>query len=175
MGSGVAARQTRGMDSDRTPAYLVALARHVEDLRDNTHGGVEGRSEKEALFARAAEWLAPVAMGVLREVDEALLRSTGDATDTGIDREEDGTLARTWTLSWPEQRDRGVDPVMLRAWFGSGFHHPHLRGATVHDWPLNIYAESDARDLVPVLRSAVAADLHNLVFQTDWRLIPAAR
>jgi hypothetical protein len=158
----------------RQPAYLVALTRHVEDLRDGTHGGVEDRSEKEALFIRACDWLAPVALRVLEEVDTALLRSTGEVTDSGAEREADGTLSRSWSLAWPEQRQRGVSPVTLRAWFGGGFHHPHLRGATVHDWPLNVYDESDARDLVPVLQAVVAGDVHNLVFEADWRLIPAA-
>jgi hypothetical protein len=160
--------------ADGTPAHLIALQRHVEDLRDGTHGGAEPRAEKEALFAQAVEWLAPVAQQVLEEADQVLLTGTGRIVDTGVQREDDGTLARAWTLSWPEQEQRGIAPVTLRAWFGGGFHHPHLRGATVHDWPLNIYAEADALDLVPVLRSVVAADLHNLVFQADWRIIPSA-
>ena len=149
--------------------------RHVEDLREGSHGGARARGEKEALFQRAVEWLGPVARRVLEEVDEALLLSTGQIADSGLERERDGTLFRAWTLSWPEKEKRGVAPVTLRAWFGSGFHHPHLRGATVHDWPLNVYTEQDARDLVPVLRSVVTADLHNLVFKADWRIIPAAR
>jgi hypothetical protein len=157
------------------PVHLLALQRHVEDLRDRTHGGAEPRAEKEALFGRAVEWLAPVVEDVLGEVDEVLLLSTGQVSDTGLQRESDDTLARTWTLGWPEQDQRGIAPVTVRAWFGGGFHHPHLRGATVHDWPLNVYAEDDARDLLPVLRSVVVADLHNLVFEADWRIIPSAR
>jgi hypothetical protein len=159
---------------EETPAHLVAVQRHVEDLRDGTHGGAEPRSDKETLFEQASEWLAPVATRVLAEVDDVLLLSTGEIEDSGLQREADRTVARTWTLSWPEQRQRGIAPVTLRAWFGGGFHHPHLRGATVHDWPLNVYAEQDALDLLPVLRSVVAADLHNLVFEADWRIIPSA-
>ncbi len=160
--------------ADHLPPHLIALQRHVEDLRDGTHGGAEPRAEKEALFERSAAWLSPVARQVLEEVDDVLLLSTGRVEDSGMRREDEGTLAREWTLTWPEQGQRGIAPVTLRAWFGGGFHHPHLRGATVHDWPLNIYAESDAEDLLPVLRSVVAADLHNLVFQADWRIIPSA-
>jgi hypothetical protein len=158
-----------------TPAHLDALLRHVADLRDGTHGGVAPRADKEQLFDRALAWLDPVARQVLEETDEVVLLSTGEISDTGVRREDDGTLARSWTLGWPGQRERGLDPVTLRAWFGGGFHHPHLRGATVHDWPLNVYAESDAHELLPILRSVVVADLHNLVFQADWRIIPAAR
>ena len=161
--------------ANQPPAHLVALQRHVEDLRDGTHGGAEPRRDKEALFEPATEWLAPVAMRELEEVDEVLLHSTGEIEDSGLQREADGTVSRTWTLAWPEQQERGIAPVTLRAWFGGGFHHPHLRGATVHDWPLNVYAEQDALDLLPMLRSIVAADLHNLIFQADWRIIPSAR
>jgi hypothetical protein len=162
------------MDRDDAPAHLTALLRHVEDLRDGTHGGVEDRAGKDSLFVRGADWLAPVAERVLGEVDELLLLGSGTIADSGLVREHDGTLARTWSLHWPEQTDRGIDPIALRAWFGSGFHHPHLRGSTVHDWPLNVYAEADAQALTPVLRAIVAADVHNLVFQADWRIVPAA-
>lgn len=168
--------QTGGFDLlNRAPAPLVALARHVQDLRDGTHGGVEPRADKEALFERAVDWLAPVAWDVLAEVNDLLLLSRGELSDSDTHREDDGTLARTWTLSWPDQVERGLTPVTLRAWFGAGFHHPHLRGATVQDWPLNVYSRDDAVDMLPVLRSVVAADVHNLVFQADWRIIPAAR
>jgi hypothetical protein len=158
-----------------TPAHLVALRRHCEDLRDGTHGGVAPRAEKERLFERAVELIDPVARQTLTEIDDALLERSGRIGDDGLIRSRDGTVSRTWMLTWPEQRDRNLDPVTLAAWFGGGFHHPHLRGATVHDWPLNVYDEQDARDLLPVLRGIVTADLHNLVFQADWRIIPAVR
>jgi hypothetical protein len=160
--------------SDPVPAHLLALLRHVEDLRDGTHGGAGARADKEAVFVRAVDWLAPVARRVLEEVDEMVLLSSGQIADSEVQREKDGTLSRSWTLGWPEQAERGVAPVTLRAWFGSGFHHPHVRGATVHDWPLNVYDANDALDLVPVLRGIVTADLHNLVFEADWRIIPWA-
>jgi hypothetical protein len=155
------------------PGHLVALRRHCEDLRDGTHGGVADRSDKERLFRRAVELVDPVARQALTEVNEFLLDRTGTLGDTGLQRDDDGTLARDWTLSWAEQRERGIAPVTITAWFGGGFHHPHLRGATVHDWPLNVYDEAAADELLPVLRGIVGADVHNLVFQADWRIIPA--
>lgn len=163
------------MDStNQVPAHLVAIMRHVEDLRDGTHGGVGSRGDKEELFGRAVEWLTPVAQEVLDEANEVVLLGTGAVADSGLRRDDEGTLLRSWTLGWPQQAERRLAPVSLTAWFGSGFHHPHLRGATVHDWPLNLYAEPDAVELLPVLRSVITADLHNLVFQADWRIIPAA-
>lgn len=158
-----------------TPAHLVALRRHCEDLRDGTHAGVADRAGKERVFERTVELLDPVARQTLAEVDEFLLKHGGEIRDDGLERTGDGTLSRSWRLSWPEQRERGIAPVTLTAWFGGRFHHPHLRGGTVHDWPLNVYDETDARDLVPVLRGIVAADVHNLIFQADWRIIPAVR
>jgi hypothetical protein len=156
---------------DRLP-HLIALIRHCEDLRDGTHGGAEPRAEKERLFEEAVGYLAPVARQALAEVDEHLLLGSGSIEETGIVRDADGVSA-TWSLSWPQQRDRGIPPVSVRAWFGSGFHHPHLRGSTVHDWPLNVFDDSDAAAQLPVLRAVVAADVHNLVFQADYRIIPA--
>lgn len=155
--------------------HLVALRRHAEDLRDGTHGGAGPRAAKERLFLRAVEFVDPVARQVLTEVNDALLDGTGDVDDAGMRRSGDGSLTREWTLTWPEQRDRGIPPVTISAWFGGGFHHPHLRGATVHDWPLNVYDEMDARALLPMLRGIVAADVHNLIFQADWRIIPVVR
>lgn len=157
------------------PAHLLALRRHCEDLRDGVHGGVAARPEKERVFERTVDLLDPVVREALAEVDEFLLEGTGEIGDDGLQRGADGTVSRMWTLRWPEQRERGIEPVTLNAWFGARFHHPHLRGATVHDWPLNVYSESDARDLLPILRGIVAADLHNLIFQSDWRIIPAVR
>jgi hypothetical protein len=156
------------------PAHLDALLRHCVDLRDGTHAGVETRRDKEQVFERTSALLDPVVREVLDEVDEFLLARTGEIDDFGLERESSGTVRRTWTLSWPEQRERGISPVTISAWFGGGFHHPHLRGGTVHDWPLNVYDEQDAADLKPTLRGIVTADVHNLIFEADWRIIPAA-
>jgi hypothetical protein len=134
---------------------------------------VADRAGKERVFRRTVELLDPVARQVLAEVDEFLLERAGEIGDSGLEDAGDGTLSRSWRLSWPQQRDRGIAAVTLTAWFGGSFHHPHLRGATVHDWPLNVYDETDARELIPVLRAIATADVHNVVFQADWRIIPA--
>jgi hypothetical protein len=67
----------------------------------------------------------------------------------------------------------GVPPIILHAYFGASFHHPHLRGGTVGDWPLNVLGVQDATDQLPLLRAIATGDLHNLVFQSDYRIIPA--
>jgi hypothetical protein len=57
---------------------------------------------------------------------------------------------------------------VLQAYFGAGFHHPHLRGTTVHDWPLNVFSHEDAAAQLSIIRAIASSDLHNLVFRTDY-------
>jgi hypothetical protein len=144
------------------PAHLTSLLRHFSDLRDGVHGGASSRHDKEARFAEEVGLLSPVARQALSEVNTYLLLDSGA-----------GGMSAAWELSWPEQRDVRVPPIMLHAYFGAGFHHPHLRGATVGDWPLNVFSTRDAADQLPILRAMAASDLHNLVFQSDYRIIPA--
>jgi hypothetical protein len=155
------------------PGHVTALLRHFADLRDGTHGDVRSRADKERLFAEAARLLDPYARQVLAELDEMLLLGTGTIEATGVVVAPDGGSIATWTLSWPEQRETDVDPVTLSAYYGRGFHHPHLSGATVGTWPLNVFDDADAAAEVPTMRAIAAADLHNLVFQRDYRIIPA--
>jgi len=157
-------------DADAT---IGALLRHFADLRDRNHGGVSARAEKEQKFAEAVALLGPYAEQVLAELDRAMLLGTGRIEASGVRPSADGGREARWTLSWPEQRDAGVDPVTIDATYGRGFHHPHLRGATVGTWPLNVFDDAQARAELPVLRAIAAADLHNLVFQRDFRIVPA--
>jgi hypothetical protein len=156
-----------------TPGHVTALIRHFSDLRDRTHGGSVSREDKEAHFARAVELLAPVPRQALEEINTHLLLATGRVIATGLQREADGSLSASWDLTWPEQLAAGVGPVTLLAYYGIGFHHPHLRGATVRDWPLNVFTVHDAADLLPIMRAIATGDLHNLVLQADYRIIPA--
>jgi hypothetical protein len=153
-----------------------ALSRHFADLRDGTHGGVSSRRDKEALFAAAVPLLDPFARQALEEINTYLLLGTGEVTATGVSRSGDGGLDAVWALSWPEQQAAGIKPVVIRAYFGPGFAHPHLQSGTVGDWPLNVFDEEQAAAELPTLRAMAAADIHNLVFQLggDVRIIPAS-
>jgi hypothetical protein len=161
------------MPRSATPAYITSLIRHFEDLRDGTHGGSTNRKDKEVHFEKAVQLLSPIARQVLGEVNASLLLNTGEVAETGLRRTEDGGLNASWALSWPEQRAVGVQPIVLQAYFGSGFHHPHLRGTTVHDWPLNVFSEEDAAAQLSILRAIASSDLHNLVYRADYRIVPA--
>jgi hypothetical protein len=161
------------MTYTREDTPYEALLRHFADLRDGTHGDAADRAGKERLFAVAVDLLDPVATGVLQEVNRHLLAGTGDIAGTGVHPAPDGGVVAQWTLSWPQQRDTDLPPLGLVAHYGSGFHHPHLRGVTVGEWPLNVFTAADAVDQVPTLRAIVTADLHNLVFRRDYRIVPA--
>lgn len=159
---------------EKTPAHLRGLLRHFADLRDGTHGdGAVSRVDKVRLFAAAVDYLDPYARQALDEMNEFLLLASGTVAAGGISRSPEGDVTAVWTLSWPEQEQAGVLPVTLEAFFTHGFHHPHLRGAAVGVWPLNVFSDADAAAELPTLRAIAAADLHNRVFQCGYRIIPA--
>jgi hypothetical protein len=151
-----------------------ALLRHFADLRDGTHGGARSRSDKEELFAAAVPLLDQYVRQALAELDAHLLLRTGEVAATGVRRSPSGPDA-VWALSWPEQRAAGIEPIVIRAYFGTAFLHPHLQSGTVGDWPLNVFNDEQAARELPTLRALAAADAHNLVFQLggDIRIIPA--
>jgi hypothetical protein len=159
--------------AESMPAHLTSLARHFIDLRDGVHGGAVSRRDKEARFADEVELLSPVALQALSEINTHLLLDSGAIHETGLHHSADGGLSARWEVSWPEQREAGVPPIRLDAYFGTGFHHPHLRGGTVGDWPLNVFNIQDATDQLEIVRAIAICDLHNLVFQADYRIVPA--
>jgi hypothetical protein len=151
--------------------------RHFADLRDGTHGGARSRRDKERLFGRAVVLLDPPARQALAELNRDVLLDTGAVGATGVRRSADGGTDAAWALSWPEQQAAGIDPIVIRATYGASFHHPHLQGGTVGDWPLNVFDDAQAMAELPTLRAIASADIHNLVFQLggDVRIIPAMR
>jgi hypothetical protein len=159
------------MDESRL-GYIAELLRHFADLRDGVHGGAVSRQDKELVFADTVALLDPYAQQALDEINDGLLSGTGEILATGVRSTDDGADA-IWALTWPEQREADINPIMLRAFYGAGFHHPHLRGGTVHDWPLNVFTEEQAAEKLATLREIASAEVHNLVFQRDYRIIPA--
>ena len=159
------------MDSPR-PEYAAELLRHFADLRDGTHGGASSRRDKERFFAAAVALLDPHARQALDEISTYLLLGTGEVTATGV-RRRGGGVDAVWALLWPEQQATGINPIIIRAFYSAGAHHPHLQGGTVGDWPLNLFDEEQAAAELPTVRAIASADIHNLVFQRDFRIIPA--
>jgi hypothetical protein len=157
------------------PAFASELLRHFADLRDGTHGGARSRPDKERLFTAAVALLDPYARQVLDEINTYLLLDTGEVTETGARPSADGGVDAIWALSWPEQKEAGITPLTIRAYFGVGFLHPHLQSGTVGDWPLNVFDDEQAAAEVPTMRAIASAELQNLVLRLrgDIRIIPA--
>lgn len=165
-----------GTDSrgSQAPPHLRGLWRHFADLRDGNHGETAvSREAKVKLFHAAVGFLDPYARQALEEMNRALLLGYGRVVVKGIEQSPQGDLRHLWTLAWPEQELAEIAPVTLDAFFGQNFHHPHLRGATVGVWPLNVFCDADAKAELATLRAIAAADLHNLVFQRSYRIVPA--
>jgi hypothetical protein len=152
--------------------YTAELLRHFADLRDGTHGGAVSRQDKERFFSTTVTLLDPHARQPLLEINAELLLGTGEVTGTGVRRRSDG-LDAVWALSWPEQQAAAVNPVIIRAYYSASAHHPHMQVGTAGDWPLNVFDQRQAAAELPTLRAMASADLHNLVFQADYRIIPA--
>src|SRR5437660_3255855 len=146
------------MAESATPAYITSLIRHFADLRDGTHGGSASRKDKEAHFEKAVQLLAPVARQVLTEMNTSMLLDTGQLTETGLRRTADGGLFASWVLSWPEQQAAGIEPIVLQAYFGRGYHHPHLRRTPLHDLPLHASRDEDAAAQLSILRPIPPTD-----------------
>jgi len=152
--------------------YTAELLRHFADLRDGTHGGAVRRQDKERFFSAAITLLDSHARQVLNEINTDLLLRTGEVTATGV-RRRGGGVEAIWALSWPQQRAAGINPIAIRAYYSAGAHHPHLQAGTAGDWPFNVFDDKQAAAELPTLRAMASADLHNLVFQRDYRIIPA--
>jgi hypothetical protein len=164
-----------GTANSSDPKYTETLLRHFADLRDGTHGGARSRRDKERLYVAAVALLDPYARQALEEINAALMLGSGNVDASGVRRSHDGGTEAVWALSWPEQRAAGIKPIIIRAYFGLGFLHPHLQSGTVGDWPLNVFDDEQAAAELPSLRAMASADIHNLVFQLggDYRIIPA--
>src|SRR5207249_10005916 len=109
------------MNTSTQSVSTSALLRHFADLRDDTHGGARSRRDKERLFAAAVPLLDPHARQGLEEINTDLLLGTGEVTATGVRRSADSGIDAVWALSWPEQQAAGIEPVVIRAYFGTGF------------------------------------------------------
>jgi hypothetical protein len=88
----------------------------------------------------------------------------------------------TWfELSWPEQRAARVirgpngplQPVRIVVNYSQGELHPHLSGSTAGFWPFQVTSEADAGRQKGVLAAIVELELHQRIFETDWRILPS--
>ena len=150
------------------------LERHLDDLRTRSHAGHSDPAEQLALFAQEVDRLDPFVRQALGELDAAWLDGTGEVARTDSVDDPEAHHVTTWLLSWPDQRSAGVEPVQIAARF-AGRVHPHLGATRARDWPLDVYDDADAARQLPLLRLLAESELHQRVFDADWRVVTGYR
>lgn len=172
------------MHSPQTPAIRSDdLLRHLQDLRTGTYEGVENRDAKEELYRRGVQLLTPIAVAVLEEANALFLKNTGSLQVIGPERDNTNGLVTRFELSWPEQRTahvtrgipRPLEPVCILVDYSQNFLHPHLAGSTAGHWPFQVVNEIDAQRQRGILAAIVELELHQRIFETDWRILPVSR
>ena len=156
------------------------LLRHLQDLRSGTYEGAMSRGAKEAVYRQGITLLRPVAVEILEEANTLFLHGTGNVQVIGPQEDASGGLVTRFELSWPQQRAARVmrgpngplQPVRLVVNYSQGFHHPHLSGSTAGFWPFQVTSAADARRQKGILAAIVELELHQRIFETDWRILP---
>src|SRR5712692_4668547 len=171
--------------SHPTPSTVRAddLLRHLQDLRSGTYEGAMSRGAKEVVYRQGVELLRPVAVEILEEANTLFLNGTGNVQMIGPEEDGSGGLVTRFELSWPEQRAARVmrgpngplQPVRIVVNYSQGFLHPHLSGSTAGFWPFQVTSAADAGRQKGVLAAIVELELHQRIFETDWRILPVSR
>lgn len=166
--------------------WLDGIQRHLEDLKEDAYEGASGAA-RHARYVAAVELLTPIGVDVLQQVNASLLRGTGDVSVRAPGPDGDGGLIGSWLLSWPELSEsssrltgKALQPVTISAVFPPGFTHPHLvaggpvnpRAASLAAWPMQVTSREDAEQQRPVLWAIAAAEVHDRIYQSSWRIIP---
>lgn len=159
------------------------LLRHLQDLRTGTYEGVQSRMAKEELYLKGIELLTPVAIAILEEANSLFLQETGEIRVVGPKENSLGELETRFELSWPEQRaahttyasHKPLQPVCIVINYSQNFLHPHLSGSTAGYWPFQITSEADADRQKGILSAIVELELHQRIFETDWRILPVSQ
>jgi hypothetical protein len=157
------------------------LLRHLQDLRSGTYEGAMSRGAKEVVYRQGIMLLSPVAVEILEEANSLFLNGTGNVKMVGPEEDGSGGLVTCFELSWPEQRAARVirgpngplQPVRIVVNYSQGELHPHLSGSTAGFWPFQVTSEADAGRQKGVLAAIVELELHQRIFETDWRILPS--
>lgn len=171
--------------NDPKPRTLRAddLLRHLKDLRTGSYEGVQSRSAKEELYRKGIELLTPVAIAVLEEANTLFLQGTGEIQIIGPEDDGSGGLETRFELSWPQQRvayvTRGprepLQPVRIVVNYSQSFLHPHLSASAAGYWPFQVTSQADAERQKGILAAIVELELHQRIFETDWRILPVSQ
>jgi len=167
--------------------WLAGIGRHLDDLRSGSYEGESGKA-REPVYREAFDLLTPVATAVLSEINNTLLASTAEVAVQSPESDGRNGLIGSWTLSWPRQREASnrfsggrLRPVMISAVFPEGFVHPHLVAGgpinagsdTLVAWPMQVTTAQEASAYEPLLWAIAAAEVHDRIYQSSWRIIPS--
>ncbi len=158
------------------------LLRHLQDLRTGTYEGEKSRSAKEEVYRHGIELITSVAVSILEDANTVFLNRRGEVQVIGPEDDGSGGLETRFELSWPEQRaawvTRGprqpLEPVRIVVNYSQNFLHPHLAGGTAGYWPFQVTSEMDAERQRGILAAIAELELHQRVFETDWRILPVS-
>jgi hypothetical protein len=67
-----------------------------------------------------------------------------------------------------------LQPVRIVVNYSQGLLHPHLSGSTAGFWPFQVTSAADAGRQRGILAAIVELELHQRIFETDWRILPTA-
>ena len=159
------------------------LLRHLKDLRTGTYEGAENREAQVALYQKGIALITPIALAILEEANRLFLQGSGDIQIIGPASEDSGKLETRFELSWPEQRTahltRGLheplQPVRIIVTYAQNFLHPHLAASTAGYWPFQVTNQADAERQTSILCAIVELELHQRIYETDWRILPVSR
>lgn len=159
------------------------LLRHLQDLRTGTYEGEKSRNAKEALYRRGIDLLTPIAKAILEEANTLFLDGAGEIQTIGPEDDGSGGLETRFELTWPEQREAQVmrgqhkplEPVRIVVNYSQNFLHPHLAGSNVGYWPFQVTNEADVERQRGILTAIVELELHQRIFETDWRILPVSQ
>ena len=166
-------------------AWIDGLRRHLEDLRTDSYEGAVG-PEREARYRATFDLLSIVATGVLSDVNQLLLRGTGDISVQPPGPDGHGGLIGSWMLSWPALREarsrmtgKALSPVTISAVWPAGFVHPHLvaggavnpRAEALVAWPMQVASAEEAAQQESLLWALATAEVHDRIYQSSWRVV----
>jgi hypothetical protein len=175
------------MQRETTSVWVDGIQRHLEDLKQNAYERASGAA-RHARYLAAFEFLTPIAVDVLQQVNTSLLRGMGDVSVRAVGPDGYGGQIGSWLLTWPELTEsssrftaKRLQPVTISAVFPPGFTHPHLveggpvdpRAASIAAWPMQVTSREDAEQHRPVFWAIATAEVHDRIYQSSWRVIPS--
>jgi hypothetical protein len=161
--------------------------RHMEDLVVQRYEGADERAERDRVFREAFDLCTPVAVRVLRQIDELLLGGTASIATRPPESDGGGGLLGGWELTWPRLEQatnrftgESLPPARITAMYPAGFTHGHLALYDIGEprrcvaaWPLQVTTPEDAERQEPILWAIAEAEVHERTFAGDlnWRLL----